>query len=218
VSLEDTCLIGIPRGMSFEDAAALPTAALSAWNALMGERWIQRGDVVLAQGTGGVSTFALEFAHAARATAIVTSSSDEKLECARTLDANETINYKTTPEWGGKVLELTKGHGADLIVEVGGRGTIEQSVKCLARFGTISIIGGLSGYGGNVPAEALLQKTARAVGIFVGSRADFSAMLTFITQQQIHPVIDHMYAVGEIDQARKQLEGNQVVGKLIVRM
>ena len=161
-----------------------------------------------------MSTFALQFARAAGATVIVTSSSDDKR--ARELGASETINYKTVPEWGGQVLELTKGHGADVIVEVGGRGAMEQSAKCLARFGTISIIGGLSGYGGNVPAEVLLQQTARAVEILASSRTDVSAMLTFITQPHLHPVIDNVFAVDEFDQAPKQLQGNQVVGKLIV--
>lgn len=173
---------------------------------------------MLVQGTGGVSTFALQFAHAAGATAIVTSSSDEKLEHARTLGASETINYKTTPEWGGKVLELTKGHGADLIVEVWGSrnngavgemsGTFRDDLhhrRPLRLWRERS--------GGGAAAEN------RARGRYLRRLAHrLQCHADLVTQHRIHPLIDHVYSVGEIDQARKQLEDNQVVGKLIVRM
>ena len=172
--------------------------------------------VVLVQGTGGVSTFALQLAHAAGAKVIVTSSSDGKLQRARQLGADETINYTTVPEWGQKVLELTGGKGADLIVEVGGRGTITQSARALARFGTIAVIGGLTGYGGDLPAAVLINKTARAVGILVGSRAQLKDMQAFMTAHEMKPVIEKVYPLDQLDEAMKQLAENRFIGKIVI--
>jgi NADPH:quinone reductase-like Zn-dependent oxidoreductase len=135
-----------------------------------------RDRVVLVQGTGGVSIFALQFANAAKARVIATSSSDDKLARVRELGARDGINYRTHPKWSEQVMELTSGHGADLVVDVGGKETLEQSVKSLAYGGLLSIVGGLSGYDGSISSLGLLNKTASARGVFVGSRADYQRM------------------------------------------
>lgn len=218
VVVDQSALVPMPAGFSFEEAAALPTAGLTAWSAVMVEGHAGPGKTVLVQGTGGVSTFALVLAHAAGAKVIVTSSSDDKLRRARELGADETINYKTTPDWSAKVLELTANHGADIIVEVGGKGTILQSAKSLADFGTIAIIGGVSGYGGEFPALTLLEKTARAVGISVGSRAQLKAMQAFMLKHGVKPPIGRVYPHGRLDEAIAEMRAGQVVGKAVMTL
>ena len=218
VVVDQTALVPIPAGLSFEEAASLPTAGLTAWSAVMTEGHAGPGKTVLVQGTGGVSTFALVLAHAAGAKVIITSSSDDKLQRARELGADETINYKTTPEWGAKVLELTGNHGADVIVEVGGKSTMAQSAQCLAEFGTIAIIGGVSGYGGEFPALTLLEKTARAVGIAVGSRAQLKAMESFMLKHGVKPPIAHVYPHAQLDEAIAQMRAGLYVGKIVITL
>lgn len=218
VVVDQSALVPIPAGLSFEEAASLPTAGLTAWSAVMVEGHAGPGKTVLVQGTGGVSTFALVLAHAAGAKVVVTSSSDDKLQRARQLGADETINYRATPEWSAKVLELTGNHGADIIVEVGGKGTIPQSAKCLAEFGTIAIIGGVSGYGGEFPALTLLEKTARAVGISVGSRAQLKEMETFMLKHGVRPPIERVYPHAQLDDAIAQMRGGQFVGKIVITL
>jgi NADPH:quinone reductase-like Zn-dependent oxidoreductase len=218
VVVDQSALVPIPAGLSLEEAAALPTAGLTAWSAVMVEGHADPGKTVLVQGTGGVATFALVLAHAAGAKVIVTSSSDEKLQRARALGADETINYRTTPEWSARVLELTGNHGADVIVEVGGKGTIPQSAKCLAEFGTIAIIGGVSGYGGEFPALTLLEKTARAVGIAVGSRAQLRAMEAFMPAHGVKPPIDRVYPHAQLDEAIARMRAGQYVGKIVITL
>jgi NADPH:quinone reductase-like Zn-dependent oxidoreductase len=218
VVIDETALVPIPKGWSDIDAATLPTAGLTAYSAVITEGKAGPGKTVLVQGTGGVSTFALQLAHAAGAEVIVTSSSDEKLARARELGASLTINYRTTPEWGAKVLELTKGHGADVIVEVGGKGTLSESAKCLAEAGTLAIIGGVTGYGGEFSALTLLEKGARAVGILVGPRQRLKEMQVFMTRHQVKPVIDHVYRLEELDQALDQMRSGQFTGKIVVQL
>jgi NADPH:quinone reductase-like Zn-dependent oxidoreductase len=218
VVVDQTALVAIPAGLNYEEAASLPTAGLTAWSAVMTEGHAAPGKTVLVQGTGGVSTFALVLAHAAGAKVIVTSSSDEKLQRARELGADETINYRTTPEWGAKVLALTADHGADLVVEVGGKGTIAQSAQCLAEFGTIAIIGGVSGYGGEFPALTLLEKTASAVGIAVGPRAQLKAMEAFMLKHGVKPPIARVYPHGQLDEAIAQMRAGQYVGKIVITL
>jgi NADPH:quinone reductase-like Zn-dependent oxidoreductase len=218
VVVDQTALVLIPEGMSFVDASTLPTAALTAWSAVITEGRAGPGKIVLVQGTGGVSTFALQIAHAAGAKVIVTSSSDDKLKRARELGADFTINYQTTPKWGAKVLELTDKHGADVIVEVGGKGTIAQSAECLADLGTIAVIGGVTGYGGEFPAVTLVAKTARAVGIAVGSRAELRNLEAFMQKHRIKPVIDHVYPLSQLETALTQLRTGRFMGKIVVTL
>jgi NADPH:quinone reductase-like Zn-dependent oxidoreductase len=216
IVLDDTAVAPVPEILSYEEAATLPTAGLTAWMATVGQRELQRGDVVLVQGTGGVSTFALQFAAASGARVIVTSSSDEKLKRAKALGAAEGINYLTTPAWAERVMELTKNHGADVVVDVGGKETLDLSVASLAYGGTLSVVGGLTGYGGDIPSLGLLMKTARAQGIFVGSRADFLRMSDFITQHRLHPAIDSRFPVARYEDALQLMQSGNFVGKIVL--
>lgn len=214
--IDDTAIAPAPDGLSDVEVAALPTAGLTAWTAVTAGGPLEAGDVVLVQGTGGVSTFALQFAAASGAKVIVTSSSDEKIARAKALGAAEGINYKATPDWSKRVLELTGGHGADLIVDVGGKNTLKMSAQCLAWYGTLSIVGGLSGYDGEIPAVDLLMKHARAQGIYVGSRADYVAMSRFITEHKLKPVIAQTFPFEQYEDALKLMESGGFVGKIVL--
>lgn len=218
LTLDDTAVAPMPEGLSFEEASTLPTAGLTAWMAVNGHRALEPGDVVLVQGTGGVSTFALQFAVTLGARVIATSSSDRKLEKAKTLGAQEVINYRTTPAWSARVLELTQGHGADVIVDVGGTRSLPESARSLAHLGTLSIVGGLTGYDGQIPALSLLLKTARAQGIYVGSRADFLRMGKFIEARGLRPAIDRVYPLADYESALRQLEAGEFVGKIVLKL
>jgi len=216
--IDDTAVVPAPMGLSYEEAAALPTAGLTAWSAVTANGAPGPDDFVLVQGTGGVSTFALQFAAAAGAKVIVTSSSDEKLERARVLGAHAGINYRTTPEWPKRVLELTHGRGADVIVDVGGKNTLPLSAQSLAYNGTLSIVGGLSGYDGEIPAVNLLMKSARAQGIYVGSRADYMRMSGFINKHELRPVIHRVFPLEQFDEALKLMESGNFVGKIVLKL
>lgn len=218
IVLEEAGVVPIPGELSYEEAATLPTAGVTAWMATVGQREIHRGDVVLVQGTGGVSVFALQFASTLGARVIVTSSSDDKLRRVKEIGAQDGINYRTSPAWSDRVRELTDRRGADLVVDVGGRDTLEQSVKSLAHSGTVSIVGGLSGYGGNIPALGLLIKSARAQGVYVGSRADSVRMGAFIAKHRLHPVIDRVFPLEEFDAALKHVASGNFVGKIVLRL
>jgi NADPH:quinone reductase-like Zn-dependent oxidoreductase len=218
VVLDDTAVAPAPAGLNYDEAATLPTAGLTAWMATIGRRPIHAADVVLVQGTGGVSTFALQFAVAAGARVILTSSSDDKLRRAKAMGASDGINYQRTPEWSHAVLDLTHGHGADIVVDVGGKATLLQSVRSLAYGGTLSIVGGLTGYDGEIPAVALLGKTARAQGVFVGSRADLLRMNAFIGAHHLHPVIDRVFPLEQFGIALKYMEAGNFIGKVVLRV
>ena len=204
IVLEDTAVVQAPKSLSYEEAATLPTAGLTAWNATAGKNDL-RDRIVLVQGTGGVSIFALQFANAAKARVIVTSSSDDKLVRARELGARDGINYRTHPKWSEQVMKLTGGHGADLVVDVGGRESLEQSVKSLAYGGMLSIVGGLSGYDGSISSLGLLNKTASARGVYVGSRVDYQRMSAFIDEHRLHPMIDKVFPLDQFDAALQHL-------------
>jgi NADPH:quinone reductase-like Zn-dependent oxidoreductase len=218
IVLEDTAVAPMPKSLSYEEAASLPTAGLTGWMASASQVDLAPGDVVLVQGTGGVSTFALQFAAAAGARVIVTSSSDEKIQRSIKLGAREGINYKTTPAWSERVLALTDKQGAKVVVDVGGKSTLEQSAKSLAFLGTLSIVGGLSGYDGSVPALPLLLKTATARGIFVGSREDYLRMSAFIDKHRIKPAIDRSYPLDQFQQALDQMASGNFVGKIVLTL
>ena len=168
-------VVAIPDHLSFEEAATLPCAALTAWHALFDSGHLKPGESVLVQGTGGVSLFALQFAKLAGTRVIATSSSDTKLSRARDLGASDVVNYKTTPEWGKAVLGLTGGAGVDHVVEVGGAGTLGQSLRAVKVGGHVAMIGVLTG-AGEAGVTPILMKSVRVQGIFVGSRAMFEDM------------------------------------------
>lgn len=210
-------IVRIPDFLSFEEAACLPCAALTAWYSLTTRGGIQPGDTLLTLGTGGVSVFALQFGVALGATVIVTSSDDHKLSRARSLGAKHTVNYRTQPNWSQEVWKLTAGRGADHIIEVGGPGTLGQSMNAVAAGGTISLIGVLTGFG--PPTESLFPLLGRNVtlnGIYVGSRADFESMNRFITDHTIRPVIDRVFAFHEAEAAFAYLASGSHFGKVVI--
>jgi NADPH:quinone reductase-like Zn-dependent oxidoreductase len=209
-------IVHVPNHLSFEEAATLPCAAVTAWHALVTEGGVKPGDVVLTQGTGGVSIFALQFARLSGARVIATSSSDAKLERVRQLGASDGINYKTTPEWGGKARELT-GAGVDHVVEVGGAGTMPESMRAARMGGRISLIGVLTGAGQFNPTPVLM-KNLRVQGIYVGSREMFEAMNRAIVLHKLRPVIDRVFPMSEIRAALHHLESGSHFGKVVIRL
>lgn len=182
-----------PAGWSHAEAATITTSGLTAWRALVGDAHIKAGDTVLALGTGGVSITALQIAKAMGARVIITSSSDEKLARARALGADETVNYRTTPEWGKAVQSLTGGKGADVVIEVGGPGTLAQSVDAVRVGGHIALIGVLTGREGVVPTSVLMAKQAKIQGLIVGSRRQQQDFICALDQTGLRPVIGDRY-------------------------
>lgn len=215
VACDENHVVRIPDYLSLREAACLPCAAVVAWNALFGPRPLLSGQTVLTLGTGGVSTFAIQFASAAGARVISTSSSDSKLEIIRELGASETINYRTSPEWQDEVLRLTNGRGVDHVVEVGGGGTIERSVASTAVGGQIHMVGALSA-GSLSPRTLIPWKTLR--GIMVGSRADHEAMNNMVNYHQIHPLIAKVFPFDQVVDAYRYLESAAHMGKVVIEL
>jgi NADPH:quinone reductase-like Zn-dependent oxidoreductase len=218
VTLDEHGLVAVPEHLSFEQAATLPCAAVTAWSGLVTRGRMQAGDNVLLQGTGGVSVFGLQFAVAAGARSFITSSSDAKLTRASALGAVGTVNYRSQPDWAKAVRELTDGVGAHHILEVGGSGTLGQSLAAIGSGGQIALIGGLAGFGGDIPAVALIGRNASVTGITVGSRADFEAMNAFITQHHIEPVIDRVFGFAEAAAAYEYMDSGSHFGKIVIRV
>ncbi len=203
-----------PAQFSPLEAATLPCAGLTAWRAVVEEGAIGAGDTVLVEGTGGVSIFALQFAKMRGATVIVTSSSDDKLARARELGADHLINYMTTDRWDKEVLSITGGRGVDLVVEVGGQGTINKAITACRVGGRIVVIGVLSGFAETIALPSLFSKNLTMTGISVGSRAQFEAMTAAIEAAGMHPVIDQVFPVEEVGQALRHMESQTHFGKL----
>ena len=218
VTMPSSAFTRAPRGYSAGQSATLTCAALTAWRGLMVEAGIQPGDVVLTQGTGGVSIFALQFAKAAGCRVISTSSSDAKLEQLKAMGADELINYKQTPDWAGRALQLTDGRGVDLVVEIGGAGTLPQSIKAVRVGGHISLIGVLAGFAGEVPTAALFGKNATLKGITVGSRAQQVDMIRAIEVNGIEPVIDSSYPLEGIADAFRHQASQRHFGKICLNI
>jgi NADPH:quinone reductase-like Zn-dependent oxidoreductase len=218
VVLQEDGAVAIPQNLSFEEAATLPCAAVTAWNALMvAGRQVKPGETVLSLGTGGVSIFALQFARAAGAHVIVTSSSDEKIQRARTLGAAQGINYKRYPDWEKKVLELTGGRGVDYIIETGGIGTLARSYEAVAYGGKIALIGVLAGPGEANPVVMML-KGATMNGIYVGSRAMQEQMNRAMEVNQIKPVIDKVFPFDKAPDAWRTLASGAFFGKIVIQI
>jgi len=209
-------LIRIPDHLSFEEGAALPCAAVTAWNALIDTGRLKAGETVLTLGTGGVSIFAVQFAKMHGARVIATSSSDEKLARVSKLGADETINYKKTPDWDKEVSRLTGGIGVDHVVEVGGAGTIAKSVNSARTEGIVYVIGVLASGGGLDPVRVLM-KGIRVQGVFVGSRQMFEEMNRAITANGLKPVIDRTFPLEEAREALKYMESGSHFGKIVLK-
>lgn len=207
----------VPEHMSDVEAATLPTAALTAWRALVSEGRIKAGDCVLVQGTGGVALFAIQIAKLLGARVIATSSSDEKLERVRSLGADETINYVANPEWGRRARELSGGDGVDHVVELGGEGTLPQSLRAVRTGGTISMIGVLSGGTMNASLGQVVTRHVRLQGITVGNRDDFEAMSRAMAQHALRPCIDREFAFEDLVAALDYLRSGRHFGKVAIR-
>lgn len=203
-----------PQGYSHAEAATLTTAGLTAWRALTVDNHIKAGDTILILGTGGVSIFALQFARSMGVNVIATSSSDEKLARLKEMGAQHTINYKENPKWGKTVKELTHGQGVDQVIEVGGPGTVAQSIEAIRVGGLISLIGVLTGSGGEVPTAKLMAKQARLQGLLVGSRRHQIEMVRAINATGLKPVIDRSFKLDEIADAFRHEEAGKHFGKI----
>ena len=209
-------VVKLPAHLSYAEAAALPCAAVTAWNALVREARVKAGDVVVLQGTGGVSLFALQFARLHGARCIITSSSAEKLAVAKSMGADDLINYRETPDWEKAVLELTGGRGADVVVEVGGAGTLEKSLNAVRYGGTVTLIGVLTGTAGPIPTAAILRRHMRVQGIYVGSREMFDEMNRAIAQHGLKPHIDRTFGFDDARAAYEHLAAAAHTGKVVI--
>ncbi len=216
VAMPATAFTRAPEGYSMAEAATLPCAALTAWRGLMSKAAIKPGDWVLTQGTGGVSIFALQFAKAAGARVIATSSSDEKLEKLKSLGADYLINYKETPDWGVKAREFTGGRGVDEVVEIGGAGTLGQSITACRIGGHISLIGVLAGFAGEVPTAQLFSQNITLNGITVGSKDEQEDMIRAIEANDIKPVISDSFALADIAGAFGHQAAHKHFGKIVL--
>ncbi|MGH8012693.1 MAG: zinc-dependent alcohol dehydrogenase family protein [Candidatus Binataceae bacterium] len=217
VVLRESGLVRIPDYLTYEEAASLPCAAVTSWNALVVEGHIKPGDYVLVMGTGGVSIFALQFARMYGARVIATSSSEAKLKRLKEMSATEVINYKSTPDWDKRVLELTGGLGVDHIVEIGGAGTLPRSINAVKTGGVVSLIGILAG-AGQIDPMPLLFKNARLQGIMVGSRDMFAAMNRAMEVNNVHPVIDRTFPFKQAPEAYRYLESGAHFGKVCIAL
>ena len=219
--LRDTAVVGErglirqPAGYDHAEASTLPCAALTAWNALTLND-VQPGHTVLIQGTGGVSMFALQFAVAMGARVIVTSSSDEKLQTAISLGASEGINYRTDPQWSRPVRAMTKKRGVDLVVEVGGAGTLEHSIRSVKPGGTIALIGVLAGGASNVNVIPVLMQQIKIQGVLVGHRESYDAMIRAIEQIGLKPLISDRFDFAESIQAFEHQAAGKHFGKVVI--
>jgi NADPH:quinone reductase-like Zn-dependent oxidoreductase len=216
--LEEDGVVKVPEHLSVEEGATLPCAGVTAWHAMMVHAKLIAGQTVLLQGTGGVSIFGLQFAHAMGISAVITSSSDDKLKRAKTLGAACIVNYKSTPEWDKAALEFTGGRGVDHVVEVGGAGTLARSFGAIRVGGKISMIGGLSGAATELNPSLILAKRANVQGISVGSTQMFEAMNAAIAANMIKPVIDRVFSFDEAQSAYKHMAAGAHFGKIVIRV
>jgi NADPH:quinone reductase-like Zn-dependent oxidoreductase len=213
---DEEAVVAVPGHLSDVEAATLPDSAVTAWHAVRRRSRVQGGDSVLVQGTGGVSTFALQFVHALGGRPIVLSSSDQKLEKARALGAAGTINYKKVPAWEEEVLALTDGRGVDHVIEVVGGENLNRSLRAVRVSGTISFIGSMAGLRASVDTVQIAAKNVCIHGIDTGSREMFEEMNRFIASHQMRPVIDKTFPFSEFPEALAYLASGQHFGKVAV--
>lgn len=216
--LEGEGVVKFPAHLSYEEAATLPCAALTAWHGLFEATSLRAGDTALLLGTGGVSVFGLQLARAAGANAIITSSSDEKLERAKALGATGTVNYAKNAKWADAVRELAGGRGADATLDVIGGETSKSALEALRVGGHAAIIGARAGVGGDLDRALVLRKGLRVTGINIGSRAMFEAMNRAITVAKLKPVVDKVYPIDDVVGAYKEFATARHFGKVVVRI
>lgn len=218
VAISESGLVRSPDYLDDVEASTLPCAALTAWNAVVNQASVSSDDVVLIEGTGGVAVFAMQFAHMLGARCIVTSKSDEKLERVRSMGAWETINYVREPEWSRRVKDLTDGRGADLVIELGGKATLEQAVRAVRASGQISMIGVLGGPVASLNLPLVVMRNVRLQGVTVGSRTDFERMIVDMERHALKPNIDRVFSFSEVIDAFRYLESADHFGKVCIRL
>jgi NADPH:quinone reductase-like Zn-dependent oxidoreductase len=218
VVLHESAWLKLPNSLSFEQAATLPCAGVTAYHALFHAASLKAGETILLQGTGGVSIFALQLAKAAGANVIITSSSEAKRARAQSLGAAHTLDYKTDPKWGSSAHKLTQGRGVDVVVDVGGPDTFDQSIAALRYGGTMSILGVLTGTQGKVNTYAIFHKTLRIAGVYVGSITMFEELLRALEHNKIEPVIDKTFEFGDARAAYEHLASGAHFGKVVVKV
>ncbi len=215
VVVDQEALVKAPEFLTDTEVACLACAGLTAWNALFQEPKLAPGDVAVLQGTGGVSTFALQFARAAGMETIITSSSDEKLDSARALGADHGINYRVTPRWAEAVREITGGRGADFVLDMGAEGTFEESLRAVRMNGHVAVVGMLEG-GSILKPATLLASAARVSAILVGSRDMLEAMCRTVSYHRIRPVISSVLPWTEAREALHALRSSSHFGKIVL--
>jgi NADPH:quinone reductase-like Zn-dependent oxidoreductase len=218
VVLDAEGLVAVPDHLSNEEAAALPCAGVTAWSALVRHGRVKPGDRVLVMGTGGVAIFALQIAKLLGAEVIVTSSSDDKLARARELGADHGINYRTATKWFKEVLDVTGGRGVDHIIEVGGVGTLKQSLRCVVMGGTIYLIGVLAGPEAPLNLTQLLMQDVRLQGIIVGPRSSFEELGRAVSQHRLRPVVDLVFPMHETAKALQYMADGKHFGKICIHV
>jgi NADPH:quinone reductase-like Zn-dependent oxidoreductase len=216
VVLGEAGLVRIPEHLSFEQAAALPCAGVTAWNALFEVGSLRPGQTVLVMGSGGVSVFALQLARAAGARVIATTSSDDKAKRLVALGADAVVNYRTQPDWDHAVLKHTGGAGVDLVVEVGGAGTLARSLNAVRIGGTVALIGVLAGVGAQIDPSPLLMRSIRLQGVFVGSVAMFEALAVALAASRTEPVIDRSFGFDHAPEAYAWQASGKHFGKVVI--
>lgn len=218
VVLDQSAWVRVPEGWSYEQAATLPCAGVTAWNALFEAARVRPGDTVLVQGTGGVSVFALQLAKAAGARVIATSSSEKKREVARRLGADHVLDYTADPEWGAAAKRWTGGRGVDVVVEVGGPGTFDQSSTALRYGGTMSLLGVLTGTKGAVDTHRVFHRHLRVAGVYVGSVSMFEDLVRALEASKVAPVVDRTFGFDDARAAYEHLASASHVGKVVVTL
>jgi NADPH:quinone reductase-like Zn-dependent oxidoreductase len=216
VVADEQSLVEIPDHLTYEQAATLPCAGVTAWVVLFKQGRLQADEYVLLEGTGGVSSFGLVLAAAAGARPIITSSSDDKLAQARALGAFGTANYRDNENWQREVRALTGDAGVDHVLEVGGRDTLEKALEALAYDAHIGLIGGLSGFAPAIPVGTLMNLGTSVSGVYVGSRADFEALNAFMTEHQVVPVVGEVFSFEDAPAAFDFMENGDFFGKIVI--
>lgn len=218
VCFHENAIVKLPQYLSYEEAAALPCAAVSAWSALTFGEPLSAGQTILVQGTGGVALFALQIArmHGARVLAIT--SSREKAHRLETMGAAAVVNYTETPRWSDAILELTGGKGVDKVVEIGGDTTIQQSVDCTRYGGEIGLVGFVTGLGGGLPPIEILKKSVTIRGMAIGPRLTFEMLLAGMSMTQVHPVVDSVFPFNKYKEAYQRLQSGNHVGKVVIKI
>jgi NADPH:quinone reductase-like Zn-dependent oxidoreductase len=216
VSVDENAIVKLPDYLTFEEAATLPCAAVSAWSALTFGEPLRPGQTVLIQGTGGVALFALQIARMFGARVLAITSSAQKVQRLHELGADRVVNYRETPQWSDSVLELTNGQGVDKVVEIGGETTINQSVACTRIGGEIGLVGFVTGFGGGLPPFSIMARSLILKGISIGPRLSFEALLRAMEATKIHPVIDRVFPFADYAAAYAHLERANHVGKVVI--